>query len=330
MSIAAQIAAQIAQAAAVGDNMTEAQKGGGGGRLLPVGNTAARLISYIELGKHPQEFGGKAKDPAPEIKLAFALYSPGYANEDGTPYIIRPFQFAVSRNEKSRAFKLFKTLNYKGTCTHFAQLLGEAFIVGIKQEPKSKTDPTLVSRIDFDSIRPPLDPLSGAPYAIPEYPLDKCELFLWDFPTKEQWDALYVDGKWDDGRSKNSVQEMILSALNFEGSPLQQLLFGANLALPSAPVAAVVAPQGAPSLPPGVGYAAPNYVAPAAPVMPSAPVVAPSVPFGPSAAIAAAPSIPAPAFSGAPVSLMTPATTFPSNPVAPALPAFPVPPALPQ
>ena len=53
-------------------------------------------------------------------------------------------------------------------------------------------------------------------------------MFLWDRPTKEDWDSLFVEGKWDNGDSKNYVQEKILEATDFEGSPLHQLLEGSN------------------------------------------------------------------------------------------------------
>ena len=71
-------------------------------------------------------------------------------------------------------------------------------------------------------------------------------LFLWDVPSKEMWDSLYIDGtypaKIDDKtkaviypeRSKNVIQEKILSAVNFKGSPLADIIGeDALLELPS-------------------------------------------------------------------------------------------------
>lgn len=302
MSKLAAIQALAAQAAATGPDMTESVKGGSGSRLLPAGYAFGRLVEYVELGKHPQEFGGKAKEPALEVQVAFALWGQGYQNDDGTPYLLRPFPFAVSRNEKAKAFKLFKALNWQGTATHFAQLVGAPFLVKIVHEAKSKTDATIVSRIDFDGFLPPLDPVTKAPYPIPEATEDLYELFLWDYPTKEGWDSLYVDGKWDDGKSKNRVQETIMSALDFAGSPLQQLLMSSGIsALPTAAAALPAAP------------AAP--VAPAVPTQPAAPVIAPAAP-------AVAPIAPlAPVAPAAPV-----AAVVPTLPSAPALPVSPVPP----
>lgn len=303
------------QAAETAADMNEAVKGGGG-RLLPEGYAFGRLIEYIELGKHPQEFGGVAKEPALEVQLAFALWGQGYQNEDGTPYILRPFRFAVSRNEKAKAFKLFKALNWKGTAKTFAQLLGETYLVKIVNAAKSKTDATLVSRIDFNGFLPPLDPVTRAPYSIQDVGPGDYRLFLWDHPNKTCWDSLYVEGKFDDGGSKNRNQEYILEAVDFAGSPLEQLLAGSGLALPSAPAAAVAAPP--------VAAAAPAVpVAPVAPaIAPVAPAVAPVAPLAPVAPVApvAAAVPPSPKLPVSPVAPVLPSvipvglpTTFPSN-----------------
>lgn len=293
----AQIQALAAQAAAVAPDMNESVKGGGGARLLPAGYAFGRLVEYVELGHQPQEFNGKAKDPAMEVQLAFALWGEGYQNDDGTPYVQRLFPFAISRNEKARAYLLFKALNWKGTATHFAQLLNEPVLVKIVHEAKSKTDATIVSRIDLKGFLPPLDPVSRQPYNIPAATDDLFRCFLWDFPTKEGWDALYVDGKFDDGQSKNRVQETIMSALNWEGSPIQQLLMQSGIQnLPAAALAAPVA-----ALP-----ASPAPSVPAAvPAAPAAPAVAPAAPLAPVA----------------PAAVAVPAS--PSVPVLPAVPAIP-------
>ena len=309
-----------------GIDLNEAVKGGGGGRLLPEGYAFGRLVEYIEFGNQPQEFQGQAKDPALEFTLGFALTGEGYQNDDGTPYIVRTYNTALSRNEKSRAFKMFKALNWKGTAKSFAQLLGETFLVKIKQVPKSKTDPTIVSRIDLDGFLPPLDPVTRQPYPIAEAPDDMYRLFLWSRPTKEAWDSLYIEGEYE-GKSKNRIQEQILAALDFQGSPLQQLLMASGVtalptAAPATPIAAPVA-------------AAPAAVAPTpAPVAAVAPAAVPvalaAVPTAELAALFAAPAavaIPAPvavAPAAAPVGV--PAPVMPAAPI-PAVPSSPVLPA---
>lgn len=248
-----------------GVDMNEASKGGGG-RLLPEGYAFGRLVEYIEYGMRPQEFNGQAKQPALEFRLGFALWGQGYQNEDGTPYVIRPWNIALSRNEKSKAFKLFKCLNWKGTAKGFAQMLGMPILVKIVHMEKSKTDKAKVSRVDLAGFLPPLDPMSRQPYQIPEAPDDLYKMFLWDRPTKEAWDALHIDGVDNEGKSKNYIQEEILAALDFEGSALQQLLAGTIPDIPSkAPAAPVAALPAVPKATPGPVAS----VAPARPAMPS-------------------------------------------------------------
>lgn len=306
-----------------GIDMNEAVKGGGGGRLLPEGYAFGRLVEYIEFGNQPQEYQGQAKDPAMEFTLGFALTGEGYQNDDGTPYVVRTYNTALSRNEKSRAFKLFKALNWKGTAKSFAQLLGETFLVKIKQVPKSKTDPKIVSRIDLDGFLPPLDPVTRQPYPIAEAPDDMYRLFLWSRPTKEAWDSLYIEGEYD-GKSKNRIQEQILAALDFQGSPLQQLLMQSGVtALPTVtPATPVAAPMAAS---PAAVVPTPAPVAPVAPVAPAAAPAAPlAVPAAASPAVAsvAAPSVSAPA-TPAPVAVAHVAA--PVGVPAPAMPAAPIP-----
>lgn len=322
------------QAAAEGPDMTEAVKGGGGGRLLPPGTAFARLIEVVELGQHAQEYQGMKKDPALEVQLGFALWGEArdmqgnvlgqYHEADGTPTVIRPYSFAVSRNEKARAFLLFKALNWKNTAKSFGQLLGQTFLVSVVHEAKSKTDATVVSRIDLKSFHAPLDITTGMPYNIPDVPIEQYRLFLWSRPTKEGWDALHIEGKYDDGKSKNFVQEKMMAAVDFMGSPLQQLLFNAGVtALPTAPATAPAAPPAA-ALP--ASAPAPMTPPPASPAaLPVAPGVAPVAPLAPppvTPVAAAAPQSPvAPVSPVSPVSpSVTPVglpTTFPSNPVAP-------------
>lgn len=267
---------QANEVAAISDDMNVAQKGGGG-RLLPAGYAFGRLVEYIELGMQPQEYNGKAKDPALEVQIGFALTGEGYQNEDGTPYIIRPYSFAISRNEKAKAFKLFKALNWQGTAQHFAQLLGQAFLVKIVHV-QAGADKKTVSRVDLDGFLPPIDPVTKQPYPIAAARDEDLQLFLWDKPTKEAWDSLYVEGTWDDGKSKNRTQEVILSALDFAGSPLEQLLGGTVIA-PAAvvPAQATLTPPAAvtPAVAPAMPAAAPAV--PVAPAMPAMPVV-PAIP----------------------------------------------------
>ena len=242
----AQLQALADEAADSYDNMTEAVAGGQGSRLLPEGPCVGRLVEVVELGCQPQEYNGVAKGPAPAFRLGFALYGAGYQNDDGTPYIIRTFDIARSRNEKAGAYLLFKMMNWKGTKTHFAQLIGEAFLLSIINKAGKAPGAKVTSRINLKDVRPPIEPLSKQPYPVPEARVSDLKLFMWEKPTMAGWNSLYIDGKRDDGKSKNFIQETILGATDFAGSPLELLLKTSGVAytVPTpAPAAVGVAPQ---------------------------------------------------------------------------------------
>jgi hypothetical protein len=318
MSKLAQMQAAIAEMSETANDMTEVQKGGGAARLLPEGYAYGRMIECIELGNQPQQFEGKAKDPKAEMQIAFALWGEArdaagnsigtYHNEDGTPYVLRPYSFAIDRNDKARAYLLFKSMNWKGQHKNFGQMLGEAFLVKIVHVPKSKKDPTIVSRIDLTGFLPPVDPVQRMPYPIPDAPEDMYKWFFWDKPTVETWNSLFIEGNLDDGRSKNFVQEKIAGATNFAGSPLEAMLLKSGLTKPVAaakPAAAPATPAASPVLPAASAVAAeaPLAQTPASSPVVSAPVVSPVIPgLG---------------FTGLPASPAMQQTTSPSSPVLP-------------
>lgn len=335
-----QILALAAMAAEVSDDMNVAESGGGG-KLFPEGYCMARLVEYIDFGSHVQEFKGVAKAAAPEFQLAFALYGEGYANDDGTPYIFRPYRMSLSRNEKAGAFLSFKAMNWKKVHKHFAQMVGEAFLV--KFETKAPSDPTKKPRsiLNLKATLPPLDAVSKQPYPIPPARPEDLKLFLWSHPDLSTWHSFYQEGKYDDGNSKNVVQETMLSATDFQGSPLQLLLAtnqvpytipapkaqkaaGAAVAQPMAqPMAMPIAqPQVAVAQP---QVASPNVAAVATPAV--APPATPA-PVSASPAPTAAPFTPSP--NGQPEQVVT--QTAPVAAVAPVAVALPnvAMPALPQ
>ena len=258
-------------------DMTEESTGGAGG-LMPEGFAMARMVTYIELGLQPQEFGGKAKAPAPEVILGFKLFGGPDNCYDGR--FISTFPIALGNNTKSNAKITFDRLNWQGDMRHFAQALGRGFLLDIKVHT-NETTKKQSNRINLKGTLPPIDPVSKGAYPIPEVTAEDLKYFFFDRPTKGTWDSLFVEGTFDDGGSKNKHQEKILTALNFPGSALEQLLSGVVLPDPGS-VGAVPAtdsapqPQAtpsAPAVPAPVGPAA----APTAPVMPAAPV-APAMP----------------------------------------------------
>lgn len=210
-----------------------------GGRKLPEGKSLGRMISYIELG--PQLNKAYPDKPATNMFfIEFAVFGKNKAGEtfhtleNGkmVPGHIRTRRYTVSEQltTKANAYKLFKRLNPDKTAKHFAQLLNNAYIVPIVHVTEGEGDKKKeYVNIDVDNIMVAVDPVTDVPYPVPEIEDEKeFRIFLWNNPTKEDWDALYIEGKNDEGKSKNWLQELILSSPNFPGSPLDLLLHGAG------------------------------------------------------------------------------------------------------
>lgn len=260
-------------------DMTEVGAGGGGG-LMPEGYAMGRVVTYIELGLHPQEFGGKAKAPAPEVKLGFKLFGGEGGCYDNR--FISTFDMALSNAPGANIKQFFDKLNWAGDMRHLAQSLGRAYLVPITIATNKQGKQS--NRINLKGILPPIDPVSKSAYPVPEVDASDLRYFFFDKPTKETWDSLFVEGTFDDGGSKNKIQEKILTALNFPGSVLEQLISGVVLPDPGgvgAVPATGSAPQvqavpSAPAVPADVGPS----TAPTAPVMPTAPIM-PAMPTMP-------------------------------------------------
>lgn len=228
--------------AAAQTNMNEAQKGGGGERRVPeAGLTRLRFISYIELGKH---FDEKYKKDKNEVILQFELSGPKHPPlelEDGrkVPFIITVRE-SISLNEKANFYKLFRRMNYTGEFTHMAEMIGKEFLGTVVVT--TKDDRTYANLRDDGgyTIRPPYveDPETGESRKIEvSAALTPQRCFLWKYADKEQWDSIFIDGRWDDrtdektgdvtpGRSKNVYQLRIKEAKDFAGSPISNILLG--------------------------------------------------------------------------------------------------------
>ena len=241
-----QLQALAAQNAAVATvNMAEVSKGGGGARrLLPQGFALVRFCRYIEFGKHAREYQGQAKTPMMNVRLGLALWgdtNPAggdeksrpddlfhYYDEKGNkvPTILNSFDMTLGNNEKSKTKIAFDRMNYKGLAKSFPELLGEAFIVPILRKKGKGPDGKEYNMIDWANLLPPFDAISKQPYNVPEVADEQYQLFLWETPTKETWDELFIEGTNDKGKSKNFLQAKCIEALDFKGSPLEQLLGG--------------------------------------------------------------------------------------------------------
>lgn len=249
-------ASVIEQAATEGPNMNEAQGGGDFERELPAAGLARlRLISYIEIGVHKDGKPGQEKNKE-LVKLQFELSGPKHQPkklDDGRliPHVVT-ITLPLSLNEKANFYKLFKRMNHTGEYRHMAQMLGHDFLGTVvhRDNGKEGADKRTYANLRDDggyTIRPPFveDPETGESKRVtadPQITATKC--FLWNYATKEMWDALFIDGKYDDvvkdgkvvreGGSKNYWQNQIKGAINFADSPIGNLLFAGEADLPGA------------------------------------------------------------------------------------------------
>lgn len=246
MSLNDKLLSQAQNAGAVEDH-SEESKGGFGPRLPEEGVAFARLIGYVELGKQPREFDGKAKDPAKLCNLVFEVYGKKNRDEfevDGkteTSYrLLRITNMLVSNSAKSKFRKLFLDMTYGRDIKNMAEMLGEVFKVRIKHnESNGRTYANLVT------IGGPFKEEEDEDGEISEVDVSNkfkptkrdLQLFLTKSPTLEMWDSIFIEGEREiteevDGEkvkstvSNNFLQETIKDSVDWDGSPMQALLAG--------------------------------------------------------------------------------------------------------
>lgn len=211
------------------------------GRPLPeAGATRLRMVRYIELGTHTTNSNtpqGKKKVTKPRVEVDFELSGPKHApmefDGEKVPHIIT-VRATKGNNVKSGYIKLFKALT-KGddSIKNFVQLLGGASRGEVLHREFDKIDGTkgktagLGNAQDGFTIQPVTyeDPETGELREVKvAEPLTDLAIFLWDHPSLDQWDSLFIDGTWDNGDVKNKYQETIKRAEDFKGSPIYNLL----------------------------------------------------------------------------------------------------------
>lgn len=321
----AQLQALADEEAEIGLDLSVASVGGGNfQKHFPPGWTLAYYSGYIEKGSHRARNpkAGEKNDPKPQAQHTFHLIGPQYLNDDGTAYQMDTFDQNIGNNEKAGAFLMFKAMNYRGDKKRFPQLLGNLYLVEIVDYVSKTAAPGTPPKsiINLKSISPAIDRLSGQPYAPPLPWQDSwAKLFMWEKPHLAGWDALYIDGTNETtGKSKNWIQETIVGATNFAGSPLEILLRTSQRPVPAARVQTAVAPA--------VGVAAPGLLPPATPALAPAAAVAPPVqPVGIAPnVVAAQPVAPVapvsqPAGAVAATTIAAPVAASPVSPVSPTL-----------
>lgn len=190
------------------------------------GKALARLVGVVEVGEH-EITGGPKNIPKikDRIRYIFELFGKKYPRqvaEDGTEYPVRLSRTITnSRHEKSTQYEWVSNMDPEKKYSHPVQMIGDSFIVDIEH----KEFPDGV-RAFIKSVGPAekedLDSGEKTPIVAPE-PLSELMIFLWSNPSLEMWNSLYIPGEFDN-RSKNVLQEMVTTALNFDGSPAAVML----------------------------------------------------------------------------------------------------------
>lgn len=245
--------AEMAELAAEFEDQTQETEHSDFDNRPEAGVTVGRLISYIELGKHDGgSYQGKKKADADKVRIEFELLGPKNIVEFEKDGVKQQFGQTVSitlkksLSDKAKFRKLFKKLQYgRDDKKHIAQMIGEAFIIMIYHNKVTKDGKELTYvNLDLDGeygISAPfqVDPITRVKtaYDIKAH-TQPLRLFLWDRPQPSMWDSLFIDGTWEkkttDDKgvetttnvSKNFLQELILSAKNYAGSPLHTMLNG--------------------------------------------------------------------------------------------------------
>jgi hypothetical protein len=221
--------------------------------LTPAGKTFARFVGYVEVGKRPQKaFQGKAKADCREARFTFELNGKQHCREveiDGEMKKITGvigIKMTIKTAENSGFIKLFNKMTYgRDGITNFPQMLDEGFLIDIIHAPGKDRDGKDVIYANMKDAD--FNYLIGAPqmtnpatnelmkFDIPESTIP-LRLLLWDQPTAEQWQSVFIDGTRTvkrDGvevqESKNWLQQDIVeNALDFGGSPLEIMLNGVD------------------------------------------------------------------------------------------------------
>ncbi len=228
-------ASKFAKMAAAAEDMTKPVSGGSKRTPPAKGPTGLRYVGYFEGGDKRRTFKGEVKIVS-SVRHVFELVGkkhPPVTTESGIIPVRMTVEVTRSQDPRSANFALFQRMNYKGEHKHFVQMLGQAFRgTVVHREGASVT----FADLDVKSIGSPTVEVVGDDGEVTLKQLavgpalTDPKAFLWNHSDLEDWDALYIPGEYperkkDDGtvlpaRSKNVLQEWIMGAANFDGSPI--------------------------------------------------------------------------------------------------------------
>lgn len=254
--------AQAKAAAASGKLADQGSKEGGFVReRIPAGPCYMRFVGYIEIGAQPQRpFQGKPKPPAREAWLEFQLFGAKHTRkietdgEERTVYNTIRLKIALKGGERSNSYKLLKAMSYGREIKHFVEMLGEGFRGTVVHADNGLEG---ADRREYENLRndqgytisapvrdeecPETGDVKTVPARVPEA-THEIRLLLWDQPSIEQWESIYIAGERTrtvDGKevteTNNWLQERCEAATDWEGSALQNIVAASAGDLPELP-----------------------------------------------------------------------------------------------
>lgn len=228
-------AVQAAIASGAAPDQTKVKAGGGDYTPPKEGPTRLRFVGYFEIGKQKKVYKGQ-ESYVDKVQLVFELSGKNHppVERDGVKYPVRITEtMTLSQSDKAAFMKVFKAMNYDGKATHMAELLGESFLGHVYHDKWTGSDGkervTASLRNDAGySIKKPfrVDEDDNEVRVTVDPPLTEIKAFLWNFPSLEMWNSLFIPGEYEGGKTKNVIQEKIKSAQNFVGSAMYAILQG--------------------------------------------------------------------------------------------------------
>lgn len=222
-------------------------------KVPSAGKAPARFIEYIELGVQPQRpYKGAEVPPKPMARFTFELLgNKNIREEDVNGQKVKfadriSLELPISMSEKASFKKLFDKLRNGRKIDHFGQMLNDAYILTVVHNvvgegDKAKTYANINKGGDFyieSTKREELNEEGEAKLIeVSVKPaISDIKIFCFDEPTLDSWNSIEIKGtrkvKQPDGSekevSKNWLQERILKAVNYSGSPLEDLLLQAG------------------------------------------------------------------------------------------------------
>lgn len=277
--------AVISQAAAESVNLSEASKGGG---ATPpnAGTCIATVVGYVELGRRVKK-GYKGAPDKKVRKGRFILELAGGTNPHTMSEGDNPVKIAKRINvnvwlpepgkqpsAKSGLYLFMSAVNYeKDPAIKIpAQLIGKHVKVIVSVEEFTNEAGEVIkygsiggAQDGFKISAPRIDLTDEAGMPTGEFKVipapervSDLRCFLWDYPSMEMWDSLFIDGEYEakpaengkaavPAKSKNVIQEEVMQALDWEGSPMQTLLASKGIDLNVDDIASADAPAGSSS-----------------------------------------------------------------------------------